>query len=82
MYENYKGGQNKYKNELERILAEDCAITSDFVDPEKKKWRTSEMIDRERTEKQIRARNKKTEAESNAAASRLDEPSIAKSSTR
>jgi len=44
MYENFKGDKEKYKTELERILAEDCEVSAkirDFIDPEKRKWKTS-----------------------------------------
>ena len=44
MYENFKGNKEKYKTELERILAEDCEVTAknfDLIDPEKRKWKTS-----------------------------------------
>ena len=44
MYENFKGDKEKYKTELERILAEDCEVSAknrDLIDPDKRKWKTS-----------------------------------------
>jgi hypothetical protein len=44
MYENFKGDKEKYKTELERILAEDCQVTDknrDLIDPDRRKWKTS-----------------------------------------
>lgn len=41
MYEKFKGAQQKYKNELERILTEDCDTGADFVPPHARTWKTS-----------------------------------------
>lgn len=41
MYERFKGSQLKYKNELERILNEDCEIDGQFVPPKERVWKTS-----------------------------------------
>ena len=54
MYEKFKGAQQKYKNELERILTEDCEITGEFVPPKERKWKTSVQLEKERTEAQCR----------------------------
>ena len=50
MYEKYKGSQMKYKNELERILTEDCNIDGDFVPPKDRVWKTSAQIEKEKLE--------------------------------
>ena len=58
MYENFKGDKEKYKTELERILAEDCEITAknrDFIDPEKRKWKTSVAYQKDEEERRQRA---------------------------
>merc|ERR1712070_606039 len=49
MYEKYKGTQQKYKNELERILCEDCEIA-----PQDRKWKTSQQIDKEIAEAKMK----------------------------
>ena len=41
MYEKYKGSQLKYKNELERILTEDCDIDADSHPSKQRIWKTT-----------------------------------------
>ena len=50
MYERFKGSQLKYKNELERILTEDCQFGEDFSIPKERVWKTSAQIEKERLE--------------------------------
>lgn len=40
----------KYKNELERILSEDCEIDGEFVPPKDRVWKTSAQIEKEKLE--------------------------------
>lgn len=44
MYQSYKG-KGKYTSELERILAEDCHTDNDFVEPDKRPWKTSAQLE-------------------------------------
>ena len=50
MYEKFKGSQLKFKNELERILTEDCEMGEEFEMPKERVWKTSAQIEKGRLE--------------------------------